>query len=218
MVDGSSPTRATPFADTLVDAFPFLVVGLVASIPLLLVPSSWSVTGRFVAHLSAVVGLGLLVAIKLAPRLDEVFFRGRGWTARRAALGTAVVLVVVVTGVIALVTLASAAALRFDPSLQFLQLISALDIAWASAAIVIGGHHLWGRATGTAAGVVLGVLCVFSIWNYLRVVGYTPTEGWRVDGSRLNTLVLPFDMAAAVAAIAVLVLAVRKLSTNRAGE
>lgn len=202
----------------MVDAFPFLVVGLVASIPLLLVPSSWSVTGRFVAHLSALVGLGLLVAIKLAPRLDEEFFPGRGWTARRGAVGTAVVLVVIVTGVVALVALASSAALRFDPSLQFLQLISALDIAWVAAAILIGGHHLWGRATGIAAGVILGALCVLSIWNYLRVVGYTPTDGWRVDGSRLSTLVLPFDMAAAVVAIAVLLGAVRRVSTNRAGE
>jgi hypothetical protein len=109
-------------------------------------------------------------------------------------------LVVVVTGVVGLVTLASSAALRYQPSLQFLQLLSALDIAWVVAAVIIGIRLGWGRA-GLVAGGVVGAFCVWSIWNYLRVVGLAPDGGWELRGDELMRLVLPFDMAAAVVAI-----------------
>ncbi|NIR60829.1 MAG: hypothetical protein GWO02_15625 [Gammaproteobacteria bacterium] len=121
-------------------------------------------------------------------------------------------LVVLPTGVVALVTLASSAALRFDPSLQFLQLLSALDIAWAGAALMIGTRWLWGRIAAFFAGGMLGILCVLSVWNYLRVVGFGPDGAWAVRAGEMMTLILPFDTAAAVMAIASLGAGIRRRS------
>jgi hypothetical protein len=114
-------------------------------------------------------------------------------------------LVVVVTGLIGLVTLATSAALRLEPSLQFLQLLSALDIAWAGAAVMIGAYRLWGRGAALVGGGVLGVFCVWSIWNYLHIVGFTDAGGWLVEGGQVMRLVLPFDMMAAGVAVTLLV-------------
>ena len=65
---------------------------------------------------------------------------------------------VLVTGVVALVTLASSAALRFPPSMQFLQLLSAVDIAWAATALVVGADRAWGRTVAIIGGTILGAL------------------------------------------------------------
>ena len=61
------------------------------------------------------------------------------------------VAIVIVTGVTALVTLATTAALRFEPSLQFLQLLSALDIAWVVAGTTLAVRSLWGRLPAIAS-------------------------------------------------------------------
>ena len=111
---------------------------------------------------------------------------------------------VIVTGVIGLVTLATSGSLRFQPSLQFLQLLSALDIAWAGAAIVFGVWRRWGRTAAIWGGVALGVACVASIWNYLRIVGLGGDGGWAVDGGELMRLVIPSDVMAATVAIVLL--------------
>ena len=210
--------RGDPIAGVIVEAAPYLAVGIAVSPLLLLVPSSSSLTIRFVAHLAGLVTLGLLLSLRIAPRLVDPFFTRRGWRDRWETVATGVVLVVVVTGVVGLVTLASSAALRFDPSLQFLQLLSALDIAWAGAAIVIGARHLRGRGLSAFAGVALGAACVASIWNYLRVVGFTPEGGWLVDGSRLMTLVIPFDTVAGIVAGTVLFASALRVSADRAGQ
>lgn len=165
----------------------------------------------FTVHLSLLVGLELVVTLRIAPLGDEEWFAGFvEWSVRRRTFLAAVVLVVIPTGVVALVTLATAAALRFDPSLQFLQLLPALDIVWAGAALVIGVGWLRGRSAALAAGIILAVACVWSVWNYLRVVGFSSDGGWLVDRGEMMRLVLPFDMIAAAVAVTVLVVAVRR--------
>lgn len=200
----------SPLETAVLCAFPFLIGGLVAAPILLLVPSGLDPLFLSTVHLSALVAFGLALAVVVAPLAWAEWFPARGWPQWRRRLAGQVVLVVVVTGTVALVTLASSAALRMQPSLQFLQLLSALDIAWAAGAVIVGGHLLWSRRTAGLAGLAVGVACVLSIWNYLRVAGFTVDGGWLVDGGELMRLVIPADTAAAVAAIATLVAAARK--------
>lgn len=61
---------------------------------------------------------------------------------------------------------------------------------------------------------MLDVICVWSIWNYLRTVGFTSDGGWIVDRSSLLTLVIPYDIAAAVMAIGALTLAQRSADAH----
>lgn len=198
-----------PLEDAAVTAAPYLAGGLVISLAGLLVPASFDLLTVFLIHLSALVALAVAIATRLAPLLEGGWFAGRSWSVRRRSTFGAVALVVVPTGVVGLVTLASSAALRYDASLQFLQLLSALDIAWVVSAVVVGGHRLWGRSRALVYGGAVGALCVGSIWNYLRVVGFTGTGGWLVDGRQLTRLVMPPDVVAAGVAIAILLVAVR---------
>ena len=62
-------------------------------------------------------------------------------------------------------------------------------------------------------GTLLGTVCVASIWNYLRVVGLGPDDGWQFDGGELMRLVLPFDMVAAIVAITLLWVGMRGAQT-----
>ncbi len=150
-------------------------------------------------HLVALVAVGLAVTWDLDRFLAESWFEGATPVSRR--FGAAASQVALATGVVALVTLASSAAFRYDPSLQFLQLLSALDIAWAAAATMIGWTWLRGRGAGIAAGVAVGVFCTWSIWRYVDAVGFSAEGGWIVDGAALWRFVLPYDMAAAVVAL-----------------
>ncbi len=152
-------------------------------------------------HLSVIVVAATALSMRLHRHLLQPFFLGlsRPWLASAAAL------VALVTGFAALVTLASSAALRYDPSLQFLQLLSALDIAWAAAAFGYGMRRITGSARiGIASALMMDAVCVFSIWNYLRIVGFGPGGAWLVDGSELLRWVLPFDVVAALMALVVL--------------
>jgi len=117
--------------------------------------------------------------------------------------------VVMATGTVALVTLASSAALRLDPSLQFLQLLSALDIAWAAGATALGLHLAFGKKAGWTGGLFVVAICLWSVWKYLDVVGFTPSGGWKVDGDAMWSYILPYDMMAAAIAITSLFLGSR---------
>lgn len=186
-----------------------LLVGLALSLPLLAVPAGWSRIGVFLAHLVVLVVFSLVLSLLLAPLVDGSWFGGTGWAPQLRRLAAGITVVLVVTGFTGLVTVASAGALRFQPSLQFLQLLSALDIAWVVAAVVVGLEAWRGRSVALLGGSAIGALCVASIWNYLRVVGLTPDGGWQLVGSELLRLVIPFDMMAAVVAGSVLVLGLR---------
>lgn len=160
--------------------------------------------------LDAAVALGLGVSLRLVPLARPAWFGSLPWSDGRRRFATDLSLVVIATGVVGLVTLASSAALRYQPSLQFLQLLSALDIAWAGAAIVGGAHRVGGRLPAIIGGIALGVVCVASIWNYLRVAGFSPGGGWALRRSEVVRLVLPFDAMAAVIAVALLIAGARR--------
>ncbi|GMQ84684.1 MAG: hypothetical protein BMS9Abin07_0248 [Acidimicrobiia bacterium] len=208
----------TPMERAVLVAVPFLVVGLVLSLPLLFVTWTPPPLTPVTVHLSGLVLLGLAAAVWLAPLAGADWFLGRAWSPWWRLAASGVTVVVISTGVVGLVTLASSAALRYPPSMQFLQLLSALDIAWAGAALVVGAQRAWGRPTAVAAGVVLGVACVFSIWRYLDMVGFGPAGEWIVDGPALWRNVIPADMAAGLVAVAVFVYGTRRVAAAPTGS
>jgi len=195
---------------------PFLAIGLIGSVPLLLLRWSPPPFTIVIVHLAVLVLLGLIAVIRLAPLAGNDWFKGQSWSPfwRLAASGISVVFLV--TGMVGLVTLASSAALRYPPSLQFLQLLSALDIAWAGAALVIGVYRAWRLPAAVTAGTVLAIVCVWSIWRYFDVVGFGPAGEWIVDSAALAKYVLPFDVAAAVMAIGAFVFGTRRQAMEQA--
>jgi hypothetical protein len=195
---------------------PFLLIGLAVSVPLLFVQWSPPPFTVVIVHLAALVLLGLIAAIRLMSLAGSDWFMGQSWSPfwRLAASGISVVFLV--TGMVGLVTLASTAALRYPPSLQLLQLLSALDIAWAGAALVIGVYRAWRLPAAVAAGTLLAIICIWSIWRYLDVVGFGPTGEWIVDSGALARYVLPFDVIAAVMAVGALVFGTRRQAIEQA--
>ena len=207
----SAARRTRPLEWALTVATRWTLIGAATSVVFLTVPASFVADHRLliaITHLSIVVVSATALGWRLHAAVDEGFFPAL----RRPWLASAAAIVALVTGYAALVTLASSAALRYDPSLQFLQLLSALDVAWSAAALGLGVRVLArSNRVGLAAAIGLDVICVFSIWNYLRVVGFDADGGWVVDRSQLLTLVIPFDVAAAIMAIGALLLAQRRV-------
>lgn len=188
------------------------------------------------AHLATSMGLALMLSLWV------VWPTFRGWTNERlwfAGLreparffATAVVHVAAVGGVTLLVALAWAAALRLQPSLQYLQLISVLDVVWGVVALTAALGFL-SRSLPTPVGrsATAGVVslfvayCQWPLWRYLANVGFTPDGGWKVDGGAMWRYILPFDMVAALFVLSVVGLAlwraagtVRQQTTGHAGR
>ncbi len=157
-------------------------------------------------HLGVLQLAALVFAAEITRSLDRPWFSGirRPWLASSASL------VALVTGFAALLTLATSAAARYDVSLQFLQLLSSLDIAWVTAALFYGARRLAGPVVAWMAATALVVACIGSIAAYLVVVGFTPEGGWQVSSGDLMTIVLPADMTAAIISVTVLLIASRK--------
>ncbi len=180
------------------------------SLGLLAVDTGSDPLGVFVVHLSILVMFSLVLANILVPLGTAAWFEATGWGPLARLIAGGIGIVVLVTGTVGLVTLASSAALRFDPSTQFLQLISALDIAWVAAAVTLGLYRAFGRAWALVGGSTIGVVCVWSIWNYLDHVGFGPNGEWIVSNPDLLRFVLPYDVIAAVSAVALFLLGARK--------
>jgi hypothetical protein len=191
-----------------------LLVALAASIPLLFLPRPDDREFDFLLHLIALVAFSLVLTWRLAPAADEPWFPDRSLLPRPQRLATNTALIVIITGATALVTLASSAAMQYDPSLQFLQLLSALDIAWVVAGTVLAVRLLWGRTAALIAGWMMSIICILSIAAYLSEVGLDAASGWLVDGTQLLRLVIPFDIVAALITIGLTVLAARRVSTD----
>jgi hypothetical protein len=191
-----------PIDRALVRTVFWLAGGLLASLPLLLIDVSDDPTVAFLVHLGVLVAFGLGLTVALIPMIGDDWFAGSGWGVLKRLIASGGGIVVLTTGVVGLVTLASSAALRYDPSTQFLQLLSALDIAWVTAAVIIGAKRAWSRTGAIVGGVVMGLVCVWSIWYYLDAVAFGPGGEWVVSGSDMAARVIPFDTAAALIAIA----------------
>ncbi|MEA3510797.1 MAG: hypothetical protein U9R51_05110 [Actinomycetota bacterium] len=215
MIDASSRSD-TPMERAVLATVPFLAIGLIASVPLLFVRWSSPPLTIVIVHLAALVLLGLVAVIRLAPMAGNDWFNGQSWPPFWRLTASGISAVFLATGMVGLVTLASSAALRYPPSLQFLQLLSALDIAWAGAALVIGVYRAWRLPAAVTAGIVLAIICVWSIWRYLDVVGFGPAGEWMVDSAALAKYVLPFDVAAAVMAIVAFVFGTHRQAMEQA--
>ena len=195
---------------TLTEAFPYLIDALGVSALGLLVPTSLSLGVRFGAQLVLLVLFGYLLAFKLLPFTDTIWFGGTSLRATQRVIGTGLALIVTVTGVVGLVTLASSAALRLQPSTQFLQLLSALDIAWAASTVMVSLYWLRGRVAALVGGAIVGLACIATIARYLDAVGFTPKGRWRLDAAALWKYILPYDIAVAIIAIAAFIFAVKR--------
>lgn len=198
-----------PIEHALLRVVPFLVGGLIVSLPLLAVTPGDSPLGWFIAQLVVLVAIGHAMTITVMNLGDEPWFKGMSWGPAMGSISSGVALVVLVTGTVGLITLASSAALGFDPSLQFLQLLSALDIAWAGAALTIGVYRTFSMGWAIAAGSILGIICVWSIWNYLSIVGFGPDGSWILSGPDLARYVIPYDIMAALLAVVFFLFGVR---------
>lgn len=185
----------------------WLIAGLLLTPLLLVAPTPHDSTPWILFHLSVIVTGGLALTMTLGRHLRDPWFPTLGPV--RSLLASAASIVVLVTGAVSIVTLASSAALRLDPSLQFLQLLSALDIAWVVGATAIGATFLKDRSIGWIAGTMMVSVCVWSVATYLVAIGYTPSGGWLVDGEAMWRYILPYDIAAAVIALTTLGLGVR---------
>lgn len=191
-----------------------LFVALAASIPLLFVPRPDDREFDFLLHLIALVAFSLVLTWRLAPAGDQLWFPTRHLLPRNQRLATNAALIVIVTGATALVTLASSAAMQYDPSLQFLQLLSALDIAWVVAGTVLAVRLVWGRVAALIAGWMMSIICILSIAAYLDAVGLDADGGWLVDGAQMLRLVIPFDVVAAIITMGLTLLVAGRVSTD----
>jgi hypothetical protein len=188
----------------------WMTAGAAVGVPILFLPQPEAPLLTVTVHLILLVGFSIGLTFHLAPLVDDPWFDDlpMGTNGKRAL--TWVVVVVMVTGATGLVALATSAAFRYEPSLQFLQLLSALDIAWAAAALTLGARRRFGGGAAVGAALALGVVCVWAIWRYLDVVGFTDAGGWLLRAAELNRYVLPYDMGAAAVAVVVFSMGVRR--------
>lgn len=111
-----------PIEKAILVTVPWLVGGLLVSLPLLLVDIRSDPLRGFIVQLSGLVLFGIVLSQMVVSLGSSGWFNGSGWGNITETVASGVALVVLVTGTVGLVTLASSAAMRFDPSTQFLQL------------------------------------------------------------------------------------------------
>jgi len=198
-----------PIERGLIRTVPWLVAGLIAALPLLFVTPSETPLVLFSVQLVVLVAFSLGLTLVLMPLGDVAWFLDTDWAPWLRSVASGIAVVVLVTGTVGLVTLASSAALGFDPSLQYLQLLSALDIAWVAAAVMVGSYRSTTGAVSIVAGLIVGIICVWSIWNYLNIVGFGPGGAWVGFGPDLVRYVIPIDVVAALIAVGLFLLGVR---------
>ena len=100
-----------PIERALLRTVPWLLGGLVASLPLLFVSTGDSPLGWFIVQLTVLVAIGLGLSVALLGFGDEPWFVTMPWSPSIRSISSGVCLVILVTGTVGLITLASSAAL-----------------------------------------------------------------------------------------------------------
>lgn len=207
----STPTSRHPLEVILtVGLRRLLMWGIPLSVVTFLVPAPGPDDGLLIynlVHLTVLQIATFWLVLELAPLTDQPWFV----PTKRAWLASAASLIAAVVGFSALLTLATTATGRYAPSLQFLQLLSSLDIAWVVAAIYIGARELWGSRIGLILGSLTLLACVGSITLYLQTVGFTETGGWLVDVDAMFRIVISADTVAALLSLTILFTAARSV-------
>jgi hypothetical protein len=196
-----------PFEEGLRIGTRWVVAGSAGSLIGLVIDSDRARLSVVWVHLVLLTVGVIALTLRLTPTFEQPAFTSAPPVRSRFATDAA--LVALVTGATALVTLASSAALRYQPSLQFLQLISAMDIAWTTAGFAIGVGRIEGRWR-LPAGVFMGAMCVMSLVRYLAATGFGPDGGWDVQGPTMVRMVIPADVVAALLTVAALTLGARR--------
>lgn len=190
--------------------------GAVVAASLFLVEEPTDLLVVSLVHLAGLVIFGFLFAIVVAPATDVL---GDGTvTSTGTRFARAASVVVIVTGTTVVVTIVASTAIGFEVSLQFLQVLSALDIAWVVAATYFGLRWRFGQIAGLGGGTAIGIVCVWSIWRYLDRVGFTESGGWLVDTDALTRLVYPLDAMAAAIAVGLLWWGARHATEQRSPQ
>ena len=184
---------------TLLRSLPWLFGGLLAALLALLGRKPLTAGPRiivFTVHLSAMLGLVLVASLTLAPLTSAAWFQGSGLSEVSRQIASGVFATLLLTTGIAIVSIASSAALGYPPSLSYLQLLSAADAGMATAGVAIGLSWMAGPVVTSIGALLMAAVCVWSIWCYLDKVGFTDEGGWLVDRQALWRYVYPFDLAA----------------------
>lgn len=207
----STPASRQPLEAILAISLKRLLMwGVALSLGMFLVPAPAvgdSLLFYNLAHLTVLQIATYALVIELTPLTDRPWFA----STKRSWLASVVSLIAVVVGFSALLTLATSAVARYDVSLQFLQLLSSMDIAWVVAALYIGARKLWGNGTAAVLGSIILAACVASIALYLQTVGFTESGGWLVDSEAMYRIVISSDTVAAILSLTVLLAAVRSV-------
>lgn len=166
-----------------------------------------------ILHLSAIVALCFALTVSLRDATDSIAAGRSSTTWTHFSRGAAVV--AIITGVAVVVTLVSSSAIGYEVSLQYLLVLSAIDIAWVVAATYFGLRWRFGEVGGITGGSLIAIMCVWTIWRYVDQIGFTDSGGWLVDTEALNRLVFPFDVAAAVVAVSAMWIGARYATAQR---
>lgn len=189
-------------------------VGAATAVPALVVPAAVDPMLPGTIHLVLLGVFALALTAHLAPHADTPWFAGvAAAVGARAALSWTVV-VAAVAGAVAVAAVPTAAALRYDASMQFLVLLTAGTIGWQTAATALGGRRRFGPRVGAVLGAVPIVVGVVVFRAYLDAVGVGPGGAWIVDGARFTRLVLPAEAVVAVAAFVVFSLGVARVGES----
>lgn len=203
----------TPIESLAARTLLWATTGAAAAVPTLIVPGVVDPMVPGMIHLGLLGVFALTLTLHVAPQGDAPWFAALvAPVGARAAL-TWVVIGCAVTGAVAVATVPTAAALRYDASMQFLVLLTAVTIGGQTAAMTLGGRRRFG-AGGSLLGLIpiaAGIVC---FWRYLDAVGTTTGGGWIVDASRIGTLVLPWQGLVSLACLVVFSLGVVRVDAE----
>lgn len=183
--------------------------GAAFALPVLFLPEPGDPLPTASIQLALILLFGLSLTFHLAPLADVPWFAGleMGEVGRLALSWIVLISAVAVACGIAMG--ATSIAFRYDPSLQYLQLLAAVGLSATMSAIALGARRRLGPATALWAACLAGAACVFGLWRHLGDTGVGADGAWVIDGPGLMRLVIPYVLGAIVIAIALFSAGVR---------